>query len=82
MTITYIEDLAEIVGHAGAIEGDEAELLDLGQGPPVHVRRADVDVRAIDQPELRVENATAEERRKVQAAYLCVYMFVMRYMYA
>jgi hypothetical protein len=68
--VTYVKDLGKIVGHAGAIKCDEAELLDLGQGPPVHVRRAHVDVRTIDQPKLRVKYATAEKCREVQAAYL------------
>lgn len=68
--MTYVEDLGEIVGHAGAVEGDKAELFDLGQGPPVHVGRAYVDVRPVDQPELRVENPAAEEGSEVQASHL------------
>ena len=57
---THIEDLAVILGQTGAVEADNTELLDLTQGAPVHVGRAEVEVLPVDQPHLRMQNSSTQ----------------------
>lgn len=55
------EDLGQIVDEARAVGDQHAELLHLRQRPPVHVRASDVNVLAVDDPEFRMQNTSAQQ---------------------
>ena len=49
-------DLGHVLGEAGAVLDEQAHLLHLGEGPPIKVGRAHVEMLPVHQPQLNQRN--------------------------